>query len=120
MSASPQFTPASMASATEYPVGLVFDVAFEAFSVNLTTLANSELRFHIADGPFARTETVKIVATSVRPGMFLVSWVESSGATVVHLEDFAESVLHSYATLPDGKFLRMEAPLTIATTKAEQ
>lgn len=110
---------ASVSDATEYPVGLVFDVRFEHFAVKLTTLPNNELRFHIPEGPYARTETVKIVSTPIRPGVFLVSWVESSGATVVHVEDFARGHLHSHATLPDGTFLRMEAPLQIAGSEAQ-
>lgn len=103
----------SIVAGSEYPVGLVFDVTFDAFAVRLTTLPNSELRFHIAAGPYAHDETVKVVATLIRPGVFLVSWVEASGATVVHVEDFAQSVLYSHATLPDGKFLRMKAPIRL-------
>jgi hypothetical protein len=103
--------PESISAATQYPVGLVFDATFDAFAVRLTTLPNSEIHFHIADGPYAHKETVKIVATLVRPGIFLVSWVEASGATVVHVEDFAQSVLHSHATLPNGTFLRMAAKI---------
>jgi len=117
MSPHEVIAPESLSTATEYPVGLVFDATFDAFSVRLTTLPNSEIRFHIADGPYARTETVKCVATSIRPGVFLVSWVEASGATVVHVEDFGRSVLYSQATLPDGTFLRMQAPLRIALSE---
>jgi hypothetical protein len=121
--------PAPVAAATAYPVGLQFDVEFEAFAVRLTTLSNSELRFSIAEGPYARTETVKIVTTLLRPdartetvkivttllrpGVFIVSWVEASGATVVHVEDFAQGALYSHATLPDGTFLRMQAPIRV-------
>ena len=100
-------------TATEYPTGLRFSVAFEAFSVELTTLPDSALRFHIAEGPYARTETVAINVATIRPGVFLVSWVEASGATVVHVEDFAGAVLYSHATLPNGTFLRMQAPIHI-------
>lgn len=117
MSTQEILVPESLAKATEYPVGLIFDVTFDAFAVRLTTLPGSELRFHIAVGPYARTETVKIVAKLIRPGVFLVSWVEASGATVVHVEDFAQSVVYSHATLPDGTFLRMQAPLRIARSE---
>jgi hypothetical protein len=103
--------PESISTATEYPVGLVFEVTFDAFAARLTTLPDREVNFHIAEGPYARTETVKVVATLIRPGVFLVSWVEASGATVVHVEDFVRSVLYSHATLPDGTFLRMNAQL---------
>lgn len=111
---------ASMSDATNYPVGLTFDVTFDAFKVSLTTLPDSAIRFHIPDGPFARTETVKIEVTTIRPGVFLVSWVEASGATVVHVEDFAQGVLHSHATLPDGVFLRMQAPIRLVSLKGAQ
>lgn len=103
--------------ATEYPVGLVFDVRFEAFSARLTTLPDQRLRFEIPQGPYAKSETVDIAIALIRPGLFLVSWVEAGGATVVHLEDFARGHLHSHATLPDGTFLRMDAPLVIAGTE---
>ena len=113
MSASDSSVGEAIGKATEYPIGISFDVAFEAFSVRLTTLSDSELRFHIAEGPYTRTETVKITSSVIRPGLFLVSWVEASGATVVHLEDFAASVIYSHATLPDGTFLRMQAPIHV-------
>lgn len=102
-----------LGEATQYPSGLVLDVAFEAFSVTLTSLPGGRLRFHIADGPYARTEEVAISAVAIRPGVFLVSWVETSGATVVHIQDFVEGTLHSHATLPGGKFLRMTAPMQV-------
>jgi hypothetical protein len=110
----------SISEATEYPVGLVFDATFDAFAVRLTTRPNREIHFHIAEGPFAHDETVEAVATLIRRGVFLVSWVEASGATVVHVEDFAQSVLHSHATLPDGKFLRMKAPIRVVGIEAPQ
>ena len=107
-------TPLPASEATEHPVGLVFDVRFDAFSARLTTLPDQRLRFEIPEGPYARTETVEIATTPIRPGLFLVSWVEAGGATVVHLEDFARGHLFSHATLPDGSFLRMDAPLVVA------
>ena len=115
MITNPTYVPAS--EATEYPVGLVFEVSFEAFSARLTTLPDQQLRFEILHGPYAKSETVDIATTLIRPGLFLVSWVEAGGATVVHLEDFARGHLFSHATLPDGTFLRMHAPLVIAGTE---
>lgn len=95
---------------------MVFDVAFEEFSVRLTTLPGREMLFHIAEGPFARTEKVSFDVSTLRPGVFLVSWQEASRATVVHLEDFVQMVIYSYATLPDGGFLKMQAPIRMADT----
>lgn len=94
-----------------YPVGIVFDVMFDAFTARLTTLPDDRIRFHIAESPYARAETVKIAVSRVRAGVFAVSWIEASGATVVHVEDFARGIIHSYAPLPDGSFLRMQGPI---------
>jgi len=111
---------AQILAAAEYPVGLTFDATFDVFAVRLTTLRNSEIHFHIAEGPYAHNETVKVVATLIRPGIFLVSWVEASGATVVHVQDFVQSVLHSHATLPGGNFLRMHAPIRVVGLEIPQ
>lgn len=110
----------SLAHATQYPTGLAFDVAFDAFSVHLTVLSPDRLRFQIDDGPFARTEEVAITATALRPGLFLVTWVEQSGATVVHVEDFVNGQLHSQATLPDGRFLQMTGEIRLSPASAPQ
>ena len=117
MSDTSKFDAASLAEAIEYPIGLRFEVVFDAFAVVLTTLRGGEIHFHIDEGPYARSETVKMVATVIRPGVFLVSWIEASGATVVHIEDFARGMIHSHATLPDGAFLRMVGPIRIASTR---
>ncbi|UUZ71169.1 hypothetical protein LP415_18750 [Polaromonas sp. P1(28)-8] len=108
----------ALSKATEYPVGLTFEVKFDAFAVKLTTLPDSKIRFQIAEGPYARTETVKISTTLIRPGLFAVSWVEASGATVVHVEDFAHGIIHSHATLSDGAFLRMKGQIHIVSPEA--
>lgn len=102
-----------ISTATEYPVGLIFEVKFEEFSVKLSSLPGSELLFSIPEGPFARTEKVRFDVVTLRPGIFLVSWHEASGATVVHIEDFVRMVVYSYATLPNGGFLKMQAPIRV-------
>jgi hypothetical protein len=104
----------------EYPVGVTFDVAFDRFTVRLSILAADTLRFDIAHGPFARTETVAVTVTPIRPLVFLVSWVEASGATVVHVEDFDRLMVHSHATLRDGQFLRMHGPIQLVDGEAHQ
>lgn len=93
---------------------MAFDVVFKEFSARLTTLPGSEMRFDIVDGPFARTEKVRFDVSTLRPGVFLVSWQEASRATVVHLEDFVQMVIYSYATLPDRSFLKMQGPIRMA------
>ena len=98
-----------------YPVGLELDVVFEPFRATLTLLSQTQLRFEIKEGPFAHSEVVDIAVTPLGGGLFLVSWKEETGATVVHIQDFDRSVIHSHATLADGRFLRMSGPITIVT-----
>lgn len=98
-----------------YPVGLELDVVFEPFRATLTLLSQSQLKFEIKEGPFAHSEVVDIAVTPLGGGLFLVSWVEETGATVVHVQDFDRGVIHSQATLADGRFLRMSGPITVVT-----
>lgn len=110
----------SLEAADTYPVGIIFDIVFDAFTARLTSLPYDRMRFHIAEGPYAKTETVEMTANWIRPGVFAVSWVEASGATVVHVEDFERSIVHSHATLPDGTFLRMQGPIHLVSKGKDQ
>jgi predicted SnoaL-like aldol condensation-catalyzing enzyme len=100
---------------TEYgfPVGLEMDVAYPAFQVSLTLLSTSQLRFEIKEGPFARIETVDIQVVPIGNSIFAVSWQEASGATVTNVQDYDRSLVFSFATLPDGQFLRMRGTMFI-------
>lgn len=96
-----------------FPTGLKMRVAFPAFEAVLTLISEAQLRFEIATGPFAHSEVVEIQVTPLGGGRFLVSWQEESGATVTHVQDFDRGLIHSHATLVDGRFLRMTGPLEI-------
>ena len=52
------------------------------------------------------TETVDIIVTRIRPGVFMVTWQEASLATVVHIEDFEQGVVYTNITMPDHTFTR--------------
>ena len=94
-------------SLNRFPVGLGMDVSYPAFEVSLKLLSLTQLRFEIKEGPFARTEIVDIQVTPLGNSLFAVSWQEKSGATVTNVQDHDRGLVHSFATLPDGKFLRM-------------
>ncbi|HWK97195.1 MAG TPA: nuclear transport factor 2 family protein [Pseudolabrys sp.] len=96
-----------------FPVGLQMDVAYPAFRVRLSLLSATRLRFEIKEGPFARTETVEIEVSALGNGIFTVSWKEASGATVTNVQDYDRGLVHSFATLPDGQFLRMIGTMAI-------
>lgn len=102
-------------SLDHFPVGLEMDVSYPDFKVSLSLLSVGHLRFEIKEGPFARIETVDIEVKPLGNGIFAVSWQERDGATVTNLQDYDRGVVHSFATLHGGQFLRMTG--TIAITR---
>lgn len=96
-----------------FPVGLEMDVTYPAFQVSLTLLSALQLKFEIKEGPFARIETVDIQVQPLGNGIFVVSWQEQDGATVTNVQDYDRGVVHSFATLPVGQFLRMTGTIEI-------
>ncbi|CAN0444465.1 unnamed protein product [Ectocarpus sp. 12 AP-2014] len=100
-------------SIDSFPIGLEMHVAYPELQVNLTLLSVTQLKFEIKDGPFARIETVDIQVVPLGNSLFAVSWQEHDGATVTNVQDYDRGLIHSYATLPDGEFLRMTGAFTI-------
>lgn len=102
-------------SMERFPIGLQMDVSYPNFRVSLTLLSVTQLRFEIKEGPFARTEVVDIQVVPLGNSTFAVSWQEKDGATVTNVQDYDRGLVHSFATLPGGKFLRMTG--TFAVTR---
>lgn len=100
-------------SMDRFPIGLEMDVSYLAFKVSLTLLSATQLRFEIKDGPFARIETVDIKVIPLGNSLFAVSWQEKDGATVTNVQDYDRGLVHSFATLPNGQFLRMTGTMAI-------
>lgn len=98
---------------SHFPVGLVIDVSYPIFAVRLSIRSETELQFEIKDGPLARSEVVEIQVVRLGNGVFAVSWQEASGATVANIQDYDRGLVHSFATLPDGRFLRMTGTLNL-------
>jgi predicted SnoaL-like aldol condensation-catalyzing enzyme len=96
-----------------FPVGLEMEVDYPAFQVSLTLMSTEQLKFEIKDGPFARIETVDIEVQPLGNGIFAVSWQEKDGATVTNVQDYDRGLVHSFATLPDGRFIRMTGSIAI-------
>lgn len=70
--------------------------------------------FEIKDGPFARSETVDIHVVPLGNGIFVVSWQEKDGATVVNVQDYDRGLIHAFATLPSGQLLRMTGTVAVS------
>lgn len=100
-------------SMNRFPVGQEMDVTYPNFKVSLTLLSVTQLRFEIKEGPFARTEIVDIQIVPLGSSIFAVSWQEKDGATVTNVQDYDRGLIHSWATLPSGQFLRMSGTFAI-------
>jgi len=102
-----------------FPVGLEMDVAYPEFRVSVKLLSTEQLTFEINEGPYARAETVDIEVTPLGNGIYAISWQEKDGATVTNIQDYDRGIVHSFATLPGGKLLRMRGASTV-TRPADQ
>jgi predicted SnoaL-like aldol condensation-catalyzing enzyme len=96
-----------------FPVGLEMEVTYPNFQASLTLLSATQLSFDIKDGPFARTEIVDMQVVPFGNSIFAVSWQEKDGATVTNVQDYDRNLVHAFATLPDGQFLRMTGKMAI-------
>lgn len=57
-------------------------------------------------------ETIHFRHRKLRDGLYLVYWQEADKTTVVHVEDFAQGVIHTNITRPDGSFFNGTSRLT--------
>ncbi|WP_198148867.1 nuclear transport factor 2 family protein [Luteibacter yeojuensis] len=96
-----------------FPVGLAMEITYPAFTVRLAIDSEKQLTFTIAEGPFARTETVDLEVAPLGNGVFGLSWVEKSGATVTNIHDYDRGIAHSFATLAGGEFIRQQGQLVV-------
>ncbi len=92
---------------SRFPIGQEMNVSYPSFQVRMTLLSMTQLNFEIKEGPFARVETVDIQVVPLGNSLFAVSWQEKDGATVTNVQDHDRGLIHSFATLPGGRFMRM-------------
>ena len=95
-------------------VGRTFAANLGRLQARLTYESDTRMTFVVTSGAGMTTdghsETVDVEIVEIRPHVHLVSWREASGATVVHVEDLANSALRSLVTL-DGKLYRLTGTL---------
>ena len=98
-----------------YPmIGKKYYDRFPTMSFYLSFISETELQFIVEcspDLPPGSSHTVNITIQPLRDGLYLVSWQETSGNTVVHVEDFKEHRVHAFLTMKDSRFVRQSAPL---------
>jgi hypothetical protein len=100
-------------SLTRFPVGETYIYDIGVAVVEQHYLTDRRMRYLNLTGPRAGTsDTVDIDVKFIRPGVFLTSWQESDGLTVVHVEDFDAGTFHSHVTMPDSTFRRFTSRMT--------
>jgi hypothetical protein len=101
--------------ANGFPVGHTYEAAFgsDIFQFRFES-ENSMTQTGIQGPNKGFQETERITVTPVRDGVFMLTWQESSGTTVVQVADFAEGTNYTNITIPDDDgtvFLRFTGTL---------
>ncbi|WP_454860063.1 nuclear transport factor 2 family protein [Promicromonospora soli] len=93
-----------------------FDMGW--LKVRFTFSSPSQGSFVVEEGggltPNGHAETVELDLREVRDGVYLNSWTEASGATVTHVEDFANATVFSNVTV-DGTLYNFAGTITEVT-----
>ncbi|CAG9933316.1 protein of unknown function [Candidatus Nitrotoga arctica] len=75
---------------------------------------------HSPDLPKGSSHSVDITIEYLRDELYLVSWQEKSGNTIVRLEDFKEHKVHAFLTLKDLTFIKQTAALVELSSPPDQ
>ena len=99
----------------QYPmIGKRYYVKFPTMSFYLNFISDKKLEFVVdqsPDLPKGSAHTVDITIKPLRDELYLVSWQEQNGNTIVHLEDFKKHQVHAFLTLKNLTFIKQTAPL---------
>ncbi|NJQ00540.1 MoaF-related domain-containing protein [Streptomyces zingiberis] len=98
-------------------VGRSFRFDLGPLKVRFTFDSPSQGSFVVEEGgglaPDGHAETVTLDLKKIRDGVYLNSWTEAGGATVTHVEDFANATLYSNVTV-DGHLYHLAGTITEA------
>jgi molybdenum cofactor biosynthesis MoaF-like protein len=98
-------------------VGKSYRFDLGSLKVRFTFDSPSRGSFVVEEGgglsPDGHAETVTLDLKKIRDGVYLNSWTEASGATVTHVEDFANATLYSNVTV-DGTLHNLVGTITEA------
>ncbi|MBS0449847.1 MAG: adenylate cyclase [Proteobacteria bacterium] len=101
--------------------GRSFRVDYDGLSAhNSYAEDGASIRYAIVAGPFAGASgQAPCQWQQVGAGVYAISWQEADGATVVHIDDFANGHSMAFFTAADLSFHRMQGPLTAIATALE-
>jgi hypothetical protein len=98
---------------TPFPaIGQVYEANFGSWVFHLYFASETAMTITNVEGPFkGASETVQITVTPIRPGVFMICWQEADKTTVVHIQDFANGIVHTNVTEPNGVFIHHSGTL---------
>lgn len=98
--------------------GRSFRVDYNGLSAhNLYAEDGLSIHYAIVSGPYAGASgDARCEWREVAEGVYAISWQEADGATVVHIDDFANGRSQAFFTASDLSFHRMQGPLTELNT----
>ena len=95
-------------SKTPFFVGKSFVYDYGSLVAHDHFVTDTLLRFEVVGGPFAGVKgEAPFEAHEVSPDVWMITWQESNGATVVHIDDFVRGISHSNFTDAQLGFHRM-------------
>jgi Rieske Fe-S protein len=96
-------------------VGHIYRVDFGKFVVELNFEAMNKMTYTgiRPDGSRGRPETVTTTVVPLRPGVFMVTWQEADRTTVVHVEDYDNSLIYTNIVNPDNSFEQYQGIVTL-------
>ncbi|MEN5238173.1 MULTISPECIES: MoaF-related domain-containing protein [Pseudomonas] len=94
--------------------GRSFHVEYEGLGAhNIYSADARSVRYAIVSGPYAGASGEAACQwRQIAEGVYVISWQEADGATVVHVDDFATGHSQAFFTATDLTFHRMQGPLT--------
>lgn len=87
---------------------------FEAFKVQVHFISETQMTYAglNGDGSTGTPNPVTIAIEPIRDLLFLVTWTETSGMTVVHLEDYKLNTIVTNITPPGKPIQRFKGTMT--------
>jgi hypothetical protein len=109
---------AATAQESQFPfVGHTYLVDFGQLRYELNFTSDTSMTYTRVekDGSRGGSETVTIAVTPIRDQVFMVTWQEADKTTVVHVEDYANSIVYTNITFggADDKFVKFKGTLTL-------
>ncbi|MDT8895884.1 hypothetical protein RSO41_14605 [Halomonas sp. I1] len=84
------------------------DIHFPSFTPRITIESDSKLTVEVIAGDNAGfADTVEYEAVMIREDVWMLSWQEHIGSTIVHVLDFGAGTAHTAVTPARGGFMRL-------------